>query len=91
MAWNLTVVHTNTGERIKSECFSSRVEVDLRRAELQGLRKRKTATTSKMWKDFPGRSLFHAQILGCLADPEAAPKLSLLEESRRHQSRDFLT
>jgi hypothetical protein len=37
MAWNLTVVHTNTGERIKSESFSSRVEVDLRRAELQGL------------------------------------------------------
>ena len=37
MAWNLTVVRTNTGERIKSECFSSRVEVDLRRAELQGL------------------------------------------------------
>ena len=35
--WNLTVVHTNTGERIKLERFSSRVEADLRRAELQEL------------------------------------------------------
>jgi len=35
--WNLTVVHTNTGEQIKLERFSSRIEADFRRAELQEL------------------------------------------------------